>query len=30
MVSAFEKEGIRAQYKVLDIDREGAKIEVID
>ncbi len=30
MVSAFENEGIKAEYKILDIDREGAKVEVID
>ncbi len=29
MVSAFEKEGIKAEYKILDIDKEGAKIEVL-
>ena len=29
MVEAFEKEGVKAEYKVLDINEEGAKIEVI-
>ncbi len=29
MAEAFEKEGVKAEYKVLDINEEGAKIEVI-
>ncbi len=29
MVEAFEKEGVKAEYRVLDINEEGANIEVI-
>lgn len=29
MVKAYENEGIKAEYKVLDINQEGAKIEII-
>ncbi|MCX7760323.1 MAG: homoserine kinase [Hydrogenothermaceae bacterium] len=30
MVEAFKEEGINAEYKVLDIDREGAKVEILE